>query len=251
MPLLLEQLSRHGLGPEDVDQIIITHVHLDHAGATGRLARLCPNATVLAHPRAAPHLLDPSKLIAGVKVVYGEEQYEALYGDIEPVPEERLRIVQDQEWSEFGSSKGGFTHTSAAWRLAVSAVLPPPPEDSLTPFRHNFGKWVSHDLISAARLLGTCSDPNGPRRLQFLEALGHARHHHVIWDPLSKSVFAGDAFGIDYSRVLGSLLHQPREDDLWSSFPLFMVPSTTPIDFEADKAHEAGLSFFVRLDGRS
>jgi glyoxylase-like metal-dependent hydrolase (beta-lactamase superfamily II) len=97
VPHLLAALSQAGLTPEDVDFLIVTHVHLDHAGGAGLLMQQLPNATLVAHPRAAPHLIDPAKLIAGATAVYGEEEIERSYGAIQPVPEARVRVVGDSE----------------------------------------------------------------------------------------------------------------------------------------------------------
>ncbi|MBD9479265.1 MBL fold metallo-hydrolase [Pseudoxanthomonas sp. PXM02] len=97
VPHLLAALSQAGLTPEDVDFLIVTHVHLDHAGGAGLLMQQLPNATLVAHPRAAPHLIDPAKLIAGATAVYGEEEIERSYGAIQPVPEARVRVVGDGE----------------------------------------------------------------------------------------------------------------------------------------------------------
>ncbi len=111
VPTLLNELSAHGLSPEQVDYLIITHVHLDHAGGTSALARACPNATVLAHPRAAPHIIDPSKLIASASAVYGQDEFERLYGIIEPVPEARVRVMDDEQTLRFGTRELRFLHT--------------------------------------------------------------------------------------------------------------------------------------------
>jgi glyoxylase-like metal-dependent hydrolase (beta-lactamase superfamily II) len=111
LPLLLEALERRGLGPGSVAYIIVTHVHLDHAGCTGRLSRACPEATVLAHPRAARHLVDPARLIRGATAVYGPERFQELYGTIEPVDKNRVRPVQDGERVAFGSRTLTFLHT--------------------------------------------------------------------------------------------------------------------------------------------
>jgi len=64
--------------------VIDTHVHLDHAGDRSKLGRACRNATVVAHPRAVPHMIDPSKLVASASAVYGEAQFKRLYGTIDP-----------------------------------------------------------------------------------------------------------------------------------------------------------------------
>ena len=78
-----------GYSLEDVKYIIVTHVHLDHAGGAGLLLTECPNAQVVVHPRGIRHLEDPSKLIAGAKTVYGES-FSDLFDPIIPIPEDRL-----------------------------------------------------------------------------------------------------------------------------------------------------------------
>src|SRR5262245_32932848 len=79
-PKLLAALAEQGLSPEAVRWVIVTHVHLDHAGGAGAVMRACPNATLLAHPRAARHLVDPSKLTASAIQVYGDARFRDLYG---------------------------------------------------------------------------------------------------------------------------------------------------------------------------
>lgn len=111
VPRLLAALEEQGLKPEQVEYLIITHVHLDHAGGTSKLAKACPNATVLAHPRAAPHVIDPGKLVASASAVYGEENFNRLYGTIEPVSEDRVRIMDDEETLRFGGRELRFLHT--------------------------------------------------------------------------------------------------------------------------------------------
>lgn len=90
---LLAALLSAGLAPADVDWLIVTHVHLDHAGGAGALMRELPNARLVAHPRAAPHLIDPGKLIAGATAVYGEEEIRRSYGEIVAVPEARVVVA--------------------------------------------------------------------------------------------------------------------------------------------------------------
>lgn len=114
VPLLLQALKSEGLTPAQIDFVIITHVHLDHAGGTSQLIKACPQATCLAHPRAAKHLLDPSKLIQSARQVYGDEPFERMYGKIEPIPAPRVRAVEDDERIELGSSDSAplrFIHT--------------------------------------------------------------------------------------------------------------------------------------------
>ncbi len=111
VPLLLAALERSGLTPEQVDYLILTHVHLDHAGGTTALARACPQAMILAHPRAAPHVIDPAKLVASASAVYGESEFARLYGSIEPLPAARVRTLEDDERLDFGSRRLRFLHT--------------------------------------------------------------------------------------------------------------------------------------------
>lgn len=110
VPKLLQALASNGLKPEDVDYAIITHIHLDHAGGSGALVRACPNAKLLSHPRSARHAIDPSRIEASARHVYGED-FDRLYGEIVPVPEERVRIMEDGEVLEWQSRKFRFIYT--------------------------------------------------------------------------------------------------------------------------------------------
>ena len=110
-PRLLAALQAEGMHPEQVRWIAVTHVHLDHAGGAWALLRACPNATVLAHPRAARHLIDPGRLIGSATAVYGAERFAALYGSLEPIPAERVRVVEDGETLELGGAPLHFLHT--------------------------------------------------------------------------------------------------------------------------------------------
>ncbi len=111
VPSLLQELEKNGIKREDVRFLIITHVHLDHAGGTSELLKHCPNAIVLAHPKAAPHVIDPKRLIESSKKVYGEEKFKELYGDIQPVSSEKVRVMQDEEILQFGERSLRFIYT--------------------------------------------------------------------------------------------------------------------------------------------
>lgn len=101
-PRIMEGIAKVGLQPADIDYVIVTHIHLDHSGGLGSIMPLLPNATAVCHPRAARHLIDPSRLIAGAAAVYGDE-LERIFGTILPVPEERLIIREDGEQIDLGS----------------------------------------------------------------------------------------------------------------------------------------------------
>ena len=162
---LLRALDEVGVAREQVDYVFLTHVHLDHAGGAGQLMQALPNAKAVLHPRGAPHMVDPSKLIAGSVEVYGEAMYGKLYGEMLPVPAERIVLTED------GS------------RLQL-----------------------------------------GARTFEFIDAPGHARHHHCPIDLDHRDVYAGDNFGICYH-------------DLDTAAGPFMLPTTTPVQFEPDAMH--------------
>lgn len=94
-PRILAALGSAGLSPDDVSHVIVTHVHLDHAGGAGALMRALPRAKLVVHPRGARHLVDPAKLVAGTIEVYGEAAFRKLYGEIVPVPAERVVEAPD------------------------------------------------------------------------------------------------------------------------------------------------------------
>lgn len=95
VPRMLAALKDTGLSPADVDWLILTHVHLDHAGGAGELIDKLPNARLAVHPRGARHMIDPSKLWAGASAVYGEEVMEREYGRLKPIVAERVTEAHD------------------------------------------------------------------------------------------------------------------------------------------------------------
>ncbi|MCB9674527.1 MAG: MBL fold metallo-hydrolase [Alphaproteobacteria bacterium] len=111
VPRLLAALEAQGLSPADVRWIVVTHIHLDHAGGAGALLQHCPNATLLAHPRAAPHAIDPARIVAGATAVYGEARFRELYGAIVPAPADRVRALEDGATVELGGQTLRFLHT--------------------------------------------------------------------------------------------------------------------------------------------
>ena len=87
-------LNKVGAKPADVRHVFLSHIHLDHAGSAWRFAQL--GATVYVHPRGAPHLIDPSKLVESATRIFGEDM-ERLWGRVAPIPKEQVRIVEDGE----------------------------------------------------------------------------------------------------------------------------------------------------------
>ena len=167
VPYLLEALKNNNLDVADVKYVFVTHVHLDHAGGAGKLLQYLPNAKLVIHPRGAKHLQDPTKLIASAIGVYGKNIFSDLFGDIKPIPLNKMILVEDQEIIKMGNRLFSCFYTE-----------------------------------------------------------GHARHHYCIFDEMSKSVFAGDSFGVSY-----------RELD--TSQGEFVFPSTSPTQFDPKEAHKA------------
>lgn len=173
VPRILDTIKQLGFDNKQVKYVILTHIHLDHAGGAGELMSHLPQAQLVLHPRGRKHMINPDKLIRSVKEVYGEAKYHELYGEIKPVPKQRVQIV-------------------------------------------NTGDTV--DL--------------GNRKLEFFDMPGHAKHHVTILDHKSKSLFSGDNFGIGYPYM--SFNNETR----------LVFPSTTPTQFEPDRALETYETIF-------
>jgi glyoxylase-like metal-dependent hydrolase (beta-lactamase superfamily II) len=107
---LRQELHSRGLRIADLNFILLTHIHLDHAGATGALVRENPRIQVYVHQRGAPHLIDPSKLLRSASRLYGTEM-QRLYGDFSPVPPENLRILEGGETMTVGSRRLSVLYT--------------------------------------------------------------------------------------------------------------------------------------------
>jgi glyoxylase-like metal-dependent hydrolase (beta-lactamase superfamily II) len=110
-PFILEALAGLGIEPDRVDYLFLTHVHLDHAGGAGQLIAALPNARAVLHPRGAPHMIEPGKLIAGSIAVYGEQMFRELYGEILPVPADRVLVVEDGQRLTLGRRTFEFLDT--------------------------------------------------------------------------------------------------------------------------------------------
>ena len=111
VPQVMAALDQLQLGPEHVDFVILTHIHLDHAGGAGALMQHCPNAQLLVHPRGARHMATPDKLIAGTIAVYGEAAFRKLYGDISPIDPGRIIEPEDGETLDFNGRSLTFIDT--------------------------------------------------------------------------------------------------------------------------------------------
>ena len=108
---ILATLNALEIDPARLRYVIPTHVHLDHAGGCGQLMARFPDATLLVHPRGARHLVDPARLVASSQAVYGEQLFSELYGEILPVPAERVQTLDDGGTVELGRRRLKVRHT--------------------------------------------------------------------------------------------------------------------------------------------
>jgi glyoxylase-like metal-dependent hydrolase (beta-lactamase superfamily II) len=104
VPVLLEALGTLGIAASDLAGVAVTHIHLDHAGGVGDVARAFPKATVYVHPNGARHLADPTRLIDSASRVYGS-LLDSLYGRLDPTPTERIHVLEDGEAIQVGPGR--------------------------------------------------------------------------------------------------------------------------------------------------
>jgi glyoxylase-like metal-dependent hydrolase (beta-lactamase superfamily II) len=159
LEMLTRSLAAHGFATTDVRAILLTHIHLDHAGATGSLLQRCPHATVYVHERGAPHLVDPSKLLASASRLYGADM-ERLWGEVLPVPKERVHV------------------------LGTGLDLWKTPGTPLRPRPGSFPQVETRPLTVLGHQIAWASTP------------GHASHHVSYFLPAGRIAFVGDTAGI-------------------------------------------------------
>jgi glyoxylase-like metal-dependent hydrolase (beta-lactamase superfamily II) len=112
VPRLLGALEALGLAPADVDWVLPTHVHLDHAGGVGTLMQALPAARVLVHPRGLRHLMDPTDLYQGALAVYGADEMARAYGTLVPVAADRIAATEDGGTCALAGRTFAFAHTA-------------------------------------------------------------------------------------------------------------------------------------------
>jgi len=101
IPYLIKGLEELNVRLEDVKYVIATHIHLDHSGGAGLLLEKCPNAKIVVHPKAARHVIDPSRLIQGAKAVYGDD-FDRYFNPVLPISEDRVIIKEDNDTLQIG-----------------------------------------------------------------------------------------------------------------------------------------------------
>ncbi|MEH7445100.1 MBL fold metallo-hydrolase [Bacillus sp. JJ1122] len=130
IPFILEGLESLKVTPADIAYIIVTHIHLDHAGGAGLLLEHCPQAKVIVHPKGARHLADPSRLIAGAKAVYGEK-FTELFDPILEIPEDRIitkgdgdtLVIGEELTLQFFDTPGHANHHFSIHHPATNGIF--------------------------------------------------------------------------------------------------------------------------------
>jgi glyoxylase-like metal-dependent hydrolase (beta-lactamase superfamily II) len=110
-PVVRDALAALGIGPGDLATVVVTHIHLDHAGGAGDIAAMFPAAQIVVHQRGARHLADPSRLMAGARMVYGRA-LERLFGVLAPVPADRIVALDDTGTVDLGGGRRLDSHYS-------------------------------------------------------------------------------------------------------------------------------------------
>jgi glyoxylase-like metal-dependent hydrolase (beta-lactamase superfamily II) len=110
-PLVRDALAALGVGPADLATVVVTHIHLDHAGGTGDIAAMFPAAQVVVHELGAPHLADPSRLMRSARMVWGDE-LDGLFGALAPTPADRIRAVGQRGVVDLGGGRRLDSHYS-------------------------------------------------------------------------------------------------------------------------------------------
>lgn len=130
VPQRLAALADAGLGPEAVDHVLLTHVHLDHAGGAGVLMQALPQARLVVHPRGARHMIDPSALYEGARQVYGDAEMERAYGRLVGIPAARVVETHDgmtlavgRRELRFFDTPGHARHHNCIWDAAGRGVF--------------------------------------------------------------------------------------------------------------------------------
>ncbi len=98
-------LAARGVHADDLTTIVVTHIHLDHAGGAGDLARAFPRARVVVHPAGARHLVDPQRLMRSARRVFGDRVIDRVFGDLQPTPADRVDVLDDGETVDLGGGR--------------------------------------------------------------------------------------------------------------------------------------------------
>ncbi|GGP08783.1 MBL fold metallo-hydrolase [Nonomuraea glycinis] len=110
-PVVRDALASLGVGPEDLATVVVTHIHLDHAGGVGDIAKFFPSAQVVVHEKGARHLAEPSRLMASARMVWGD-RLDTLFGELSPTEAERIVALGDTGAIDLGNGRTLSSHYS-------------------------------------------------------------------------------------------------------------------------------------------
>lgn len=167
---LKSQLVTRGIALTEVRQILLTHIHLDHAGGAGELLEACPSAELLVHERGAGHMIDPSRLVASATRLYGGDM-QRLWGDMRPVPAARVRAL------------GGGERIEVAGRSLEVAYTPGHASHHVSYFDRSSGIAFVGDVAGIRRGQGSYILPPTPPPDIDLEAWRQSADLIMSWDP--------------------------------------------------------------------
>jgi len=170
LPGLMAQLTGRGIALADVRQVLLTHIHLDHAGGVGELLEGCPSAELLVHARGAPHMIDPSRLMASATRLYGGDM-QRLWGEMRPVPASRVRVLEGGERIE------------AAGRTLEVGYTPGHASHHVSYFDRSSGIAFVGDVAGIRRGQGNYILPPTPPPDIDLEAWRQSADLIMAWDP--------------------------------------------------------------------
>lgn len=258
LPTVVSALHELGVGRGDLAYIVVTHVHLDHAGGAGLLAELFPDATVVVHEQGARHLRDPARLWASASRVYGEGAMATLWGSMRPLPVERLRAVDDGDHLDLGGGRrlevlytpGHARHhvclvdtgTGGAFvGDAVGVTLPhshlvrpnvPPPDVDVTLIVEQMERLRARKPTSINFAhFGVVAEAE--------EVLDQAMRRVRRWDDVARSAVAE---GLDVAALAVRLARAAHEDYVAEGYPPDVIAATeerTNYETEASGLHRA------------